>query len=60
MSKVYLTESFACTFKSRVDYTNTLQALLDQYSAAGWRLHSFETPGTGDFCVVVFERDREE
>ena len=60
MSKVYLTESFSCTFKSRVDYTNTLQALLDRYSAAGWRPHSFETPASGACPGVVFERDREE
>ena len=50
---VYKVESFGCTVSTKKKITENLQALIDRYAAAGWKLHSFEVI-LGDICLVVF------
>ncbi len=61
MKTVYLVDSFGCTFSSREKFTQQLQDMIDFHADQGWKLHSFETPGSSaSLCVVVFYREVED
>lgn len=54
--KKYKTVTFGCSFSTKKGVENKLQEVLDEYSAQGWILHSWQI-SLGEIVVVVFEKD---
>lgn len=55
----YKSDVIGIVSKSKKGFNEAFQALLDERAEEGWRLHSYHF-SDGEFCSVVFEREREE
>lgn len=55
----YRSDVIGIMVKGKKGFNEAFQALLDERSNEGWRLHSYHF-SIGEFCSVVFEREREE
>lgn len=55
--KQYKSISFGCTWRTKNNFNDKLQAILDEYAKKGWLLHSWQITASGSMCTVIFEKE---
>ncbi len=57
--KKYLTLTIGTAFKTKNNFNEKFQQILDEYAKKGYTLHSYHF-ASDVFCTIVFERESED